>query len=131
MILTFSESEEHILNKVMAVLSDEQNMEQVSVPDSPILTFQNLKILPRRRQVYVDNQEVSLTTREFDVLYYLAQHAGQVLTARQIYGVVSGESAVGCDYHSIESCIYSIRKKLVHDVILTVRGYGYKFNKNI
>lgn len=131
MILTFSESEEHILNKVMAVLSDEQDMEQVSVPDSPILTFQNLKILPRRRQVYVDNQEVSLTTREFDVLYYLVQHAGQVLTARQIYEVVSGESAVGCDYHSIESCIYSIRKKLVHDVILTVRGYGYKFNKNI
>lgn len=119
------------MDKVMAVLSDEQEIEQVSAPDSPILTFQELKILPRRRQVYMDNQEVSLTTREFDVLYHLARYAGQVLTARQIYGVVSGESAVGCDYHSIESCIYSIRKKLVHDVILTVRGYGYKFNKNI
>lgn len=130
-MLTFSESEEYILNKVMAVLSEEQDMEQVSVPDSPILTFRDLKIFPRRRQVYMNDQEVSLTTREFDVLYYLVQHEGQVLTARQIYEVVSGESAVGCDYHSIESCIYSIRKKLVHDVILTVRGYGYKFNKNI
>ena len=127
-MLTFSESEEHIMDKIMAVLSDEQEMEQVSVPDSPILTFWELKILPRRRQVYINNQEVSLTTREFDVLYYLAQYAGQVLTARQIYEAVSGESAVGCDYHSIESCIYSIRKKLGRDVILTVRGYGYKFN---
>lgn len=116
------------MDKVMAVLSDEQEMEQVSVPDSPILTFRDLKILPRRRQVYINNQEVSLTTREFDVLYYLAQHAGQVLTARQIYEAVSREGAAGCDYHSIESSIYLIRKKLGRDVILTVRGYGYKFN---
>lgn len=66
--------------------------------------------------------------REFDILYYLAQYAGQVLTARQIFEVVSGESAAVCDYHSGESSIYSIRKKLGHDVILTVRGYGYRFN---
>ncbi|MDO4286314.1 MAG: hypothetical protein Q4C40_01155 [Eubacteriales bacterium] len=39
------------MDKVMAVLSDEQDMEQVSAPDSPILTFHELKILPRRRQV--------------------------------------------------------------------------------
>lgn len=127
-VLILSDPEEHIMDKIMAVLSDEQEMEQVSVPDSPILTFRELKILPRRRQVYINNQEASLTTREFDVLYYLAQHAGQVLTARQIYEAVSSESAVGCDYHSIESSIYSIRKKLGRNVILTVRGYGYKFN---
>ncbi|MDO4286305.1 MAG: winged helix-turn-helix domain-containing protein [Eubacteriales bacterium] len=116
------------MDKLMAVLSDEQEMEQVSVPDSSILTFQELKILPRRRQVYINNREVSLTTREFDVLYHLARYAGQVLTARQIYEAVSRESAAGCDYHCIESSIYSIRKKLGRDVILTVRGYGYKFN---
>lgn len=127
-IITLSESEEHIIDKVLSVLSDKQDLEQVSVPDSPILTFGDLKILPRRRQVYMSSQEVSLTTREFDVLYYLAQHAGQVLTARQIYEAASGESAVVCDYHSIESSVYSIRKKLGRDVILTVRGYGYKFN---
>ena len=127
-VLILSDPEEHIMDKIMAVLSDEQEMEQVSVPDPPILTFRDLKILPRRRQVYINNQEASLTTREFDVLYYLAQHAGQVLTARQIYEAVSSESAVGCDYHSVESSIYSIRKKLGRDVILTVRGYGYKFN---
>ena len=131
MVLTFSNSEEYIIDKIMTVLSDEQVMERVYVPAEPALKFQGMEIHPRRRQVYLNDQEVSLTTREFDVLSYLVQHEGQVLTARQIYEVVSGESAVGCDYHSIESCIYSIRKKLVHDVILTVRGYGYKFNKNI
>lgn len=130
-VLILSDPEEHIMNQIMAVLSDEQDIEQVSVPDSPILTFRDLKILPRRHQVYINNQEVRLTTREFDVLYYLARHAGQVLTARQIFEAVSKESAVGCDYHSIESSIYSIRKKIGRDVIFTVRGYGYKFNQNI
>lgn len=130
MVLTFSNSEEYIIDKIMTVLSDEQVMERVYVPAEPTLKFQGMEIHPRRRQVYFNNQEVELTTREFDVLYHLARYAGQVLTARQIYEAVSGESAV-CDYHSIESSIYSIRKKLGHDVILTVRGYGYKFNKNI
>lgn len=131
MVLTFSNSEEYIIDKIMAVLSDEQVMERVYVPAEPALKFQGMEIHPRRRQVYFNNQEVELTTREFDVLYYLARHAGQVLTAQQIYEAVSSESAVGCDYHSIESSIYSIRKKLGRDVIFTVRGYGYKFNKNI
>lgn len=70
-VLILSDPEEHIMDKLMAVLSDEQEMEQVSVPDSSILTFQELKILPRRRQVYINNREVSLTTREFDVLIIL------------------------------------------------------------
>lgn len=114
----------------MAVLSEEQTIERVYIPAEPALTFSSLEIRPQRRQILLNGKEIELTTREFDVLYYLAQYAGQVLTARQIYEAVSGESAV-CDYHSVESSIYLIRRKLGRDVILTVRGYGYKFNPDI
>lgn len=131
MVLTLSDSEEHIMDKVMAVLSEEQTIERVHIPAEPTLTFPNLEIRPQRRQILLSGKEIELTTREFDVLYYLARYAGQVLTAGQIYEAVSGESAVGCDYHSIESSIYSIRRKLGRDVILTVRGYGYKLNPDI
>ena len=131
MVLTLSDSEEHIMDKVMAVLAEEQTIERVHIPAEPALTFSSLEILPQRRQILLRGKEIELTTREFDVLYYLARYAGQVLTARQIYEAVSGESAVGCDYHSIESSIYSIRRKLGRDVILTVRGYGYKLNPDI
>lgn len=131
MVLTLSDSEEYIMNKVMAVLSEEQTIEHVHVPDEPVLTFSNLEIRPRRRQILLDDRQINLTTREFDVLYYLARYAGHVLTARQIYEAVSSEYAVGCDYHSVESSIYSIRRKLGHDVILTVRSCGYKFNQDI
>ena len=130
MVLTLSDSEEHIMDKVMAVLSEEQTIERVHIPAEPTLTFPNLEIRPQRRQILLSGKEIELTTREFDVLYYLAWYAGQVLTAGQIYEAVSGESAV-CDYHSVESSIYSIRRKLGRDVILTVRGYGYKLNPDI
>lgn len=111
-------------------MADEQTIERVYIPAEPTLSIRNLEIWPQRRQILLDGREVILTTREFDVLYYLARYAGHVLTARQIYEAVSDECGV-CDYHSIESSIYSIRKKLGRDVILTVRGYGYKFNKEI
>ena len=130
MVLTLSDSEEHIMDKVMAVLAEEQTIERVYIPAEPALTFPSLEIRPQRRQILWNGKEIELTTREFDVLYYLARYAGHVLTARQIYEAVSGESAV-CDYHSVESSIYSIRRKLGRDVILTVRGYGYKFNPDI
>lgn len=130
LILTFSGTEEPIMDKVMAVLSEEQTIERVYIPAEPALTFPSLEICPQRRQILLNGKEIELTTREFDVLYYLARYAGQVLTAGQIYEAVSGESAV-CDYHSVESSIYSIRRKLGRNVILTVRGYGYKFNPDI
>ena len=122
MVLALSDSEEHIMDKVMAVLAEEQTIEHIYIPAEPALTFPNLEIYPQRRQIVLNGKEIELTTREFDVLYYLAWYAGQVLTARQIYEAVSSECAVGCDYHSIESSIYSIRRKLGRDVILTVRG---------
>lgn len=130
MVMTLSDSEEHIMDKVMAVLAEEQTIEHVYIPAEPALTFSSLEILPQRRQILLRGKEIELTTREFDVLYYLARYAGQVLTAGQIYEAVSGESAV-CDYHSVESSIYLIRGKLGRDVILTVRGYGYKLNPDI
>ena len=128
--MTFADSEENVVNKILAYLADKQTVEHVHIPAEPTLSVRNLEIRPQRRQILLDGHEVIMTTREFDVLYYLARYAGHVLTARQIYEAVSGECGV-CDYHSIESSIYSIRKKLGHDVILTVRGYGYKFNKEM
>lgn len=112
MVLTLSDSEEHIMDKVMAVLSEEQTIERVHISAEPTLTFPSLEIRPQRRQIVLSGKEIELTTREFDVLYYLARYAGQVLTAGQIYEAVSSECAVGCDYHSIESSIYLIRRKL-------------------
>lgn len=128
MILTFSESGEQIVNKIMEVLAEDHEIEYIHISDAAVLTFGEMQIDPGQRQVFQNGTEISLTTREFDILYTFARYHNQVLTVQQIYKAVTGEESVE-DYHSIESSIYSIRKKLGHDVIETVRGYGYKFSK--
>lgn len=128
MIMTFSDPEEHIVERILKVLTDEQGLGYIHVEDGSVLVFEDMQILPGQRKVIYNGNEVELTTREFDILYTLARYHDQVLTAEQIYKAVTGEEALG-DYHSIENSIYSIRKKLEHDVIQNVRGYGYRFSK--
>ena len=129
MILSFSESEEYMIQKILEVLGNKQGIDCIYTTDDSILFFEDMQILHNQRKVISKGIEIELTTREFDILYTLARYHNQVLTVQQIYKAVTGEESVE-DYHSIESSIYSIRKKLGHDVIETVRGYGYKFSKN-
>lgn len=129
MILTFSESEEHLIQKILKVLAvEEQEIDYIHVADGSVLVFEDIQILHDQRKVIYNEREIELTTREFDILYTLARYQDQVLTAEQIYRAVTGESAIG-DYHAIENSIYSIRKKLGRDVIQTIRGSGYRFSK--
>ena len=78
MVLTFSSSEEHILDKITMALADEQTLEHVHVLEEPALIFQGLEIRPRQRQIFLNDEEVKITTREFDVLYYLADRKSVV-----------------------------------------------------
>lgn len=128
MIVTFSDPEEQIVKKIMEVLAEDHEIEYIHISDAAVLILGEMQINPGQRKVFQNGAEISLTTREFDILYTLARYHNQVLTVQQIYKAVTGEGSVE-DCHSIESSIYSIRKKLGHDVIETVRGYGYKFSK--
>lgn len=127
-IVTFSDPEEQIVEKIKAVLVEDQEIECISIIDGKEMTFGDLEIRTKQRQVFLKGKEVELTTREFDVLYTLAYYHDQVLTTRQIYKAITGEDVMS-DYHGIESSIYSIRKKLGHNIIQNIRGYGYQFKK--
>ena len=66
---------------------------------APAISLHDLEILPDRRKVYCGKQEVSLTTKEFNLLCYFVANAGRVLTYEQIYQNVwatagQGEAAV-------------------------------------
>jgi DNA-binding response OmpR family regulator len=77
----------------------------------------------------VKGQDLSLTTKEFDVLYFLAANANQVFSKTQIYEGVWGYN--GCsDDNSVIVYVNRIREKLGKhglDYIKTVWGAGYKF----
>ena len=127
-IVTFSDPEEQVVEKIKAVLVEDHEIECISIVDGKEMTFGDVEIRTKQRKVFFKGKEVELTPREFDVLYTLAYYHDQVLTTRQIYKAITGEDVMG-DYHGIESSVYSIRKKLGRNIIKNIRGYGYQFKK--
>lgn len=79
---------------------------------------------------YVKDEELELTTKEFEMLYFLASNPSQVFTKEQIYNSVWGYEGI-CDDNSVMVYIRRIREKLNLyglDYIKTVWGAGYKFS---
>ncbi|MDO4168683.1 MAG: winged helix-turn-helix domain-containing protein [Lachnospiraceae bacterium] len=99
------------------------------------ISLGELKIIPSKRQVFLYNQEISMTSKEFDILEFLAKNRGQVFSKEQIYDRIWGEYYVADD-RNITAYINKIRKKIEPDqskpiYIQTVWGVGYKFNEKI
>jgi len=80
--------------------------------------------------VYVDGERVDLTPKEYDVLAYLAEHKGVVLTRAQILSAVWGYEYVGDD-RTVDWQVKLLRGKLgaCRDHVVTVRGTGYKLEE--
>ena len=79
----------------------------------------------------MDGKEVMLTPKEFDILWFLAENRGEVMTKEQIYSAV-WDGAYLLDEGNIMAFIRKLRKKIEPDpdspiYILTVWGIGYKF----
>ena len=93
-----------------------------------VLTLGNIKIDKSKFQVFVDNKEVSLTQREFELLEYLIKNKGQVCTRTNIIEDV-WDIHFEYDTSVIDVFINAIRKKLnlkKDDPRLhTIRGVGY------
>ena len=81
------------------------------------------------------NTEVTLTNREFEILYLLASSPGRVFSKEQIYELAWEEPYFG-DYNIVMSHIRNIREKIEDNpskpiYIQTVWGVGYKLNENL
>jgi DNA-binding response OmpR family regulator len=68
---------------------------------------------------------VELTAREFQLMETFLDHPGQVLSRAQLLGQVWGRDFDG-DSNVVDVCVLHLRKKLGQEVVLTVRGSGYR-----
>ncbi|CAM3932918.1 response regulator transcription factor [Flavobacterium cucumis] len=97
-----------------------------------VLTLGNITIDKSKFQVFVDNKEVSLTQREFELLEYLIKNKGKVCTRTNIIEDV-WDIHFEYDTGVIDVFMNSIRKKLNltkdQDLIKTIRGVGYIANE--
>lgn len=102
-----------------------------TIDDAKQLTLSNIKVDLSKYQVFVDDKEVSLTQREFELLVYLIKNKGNVCTRVQIIEDV-WDIHFEYDTGVIDVFMNAIRKKLnlskENDCIKTIRGVGYIAN---
>lgn len=96
-----------------------------------VLTLGNIKIIQSKHQIFVENQEIVFTQREFELLVYLVKNKGKVCTRNQIIEDV-WDIHFEYDTGVIDVFMNAIRKKLNlnkdEELIKTIRGVGYIAN---
>jgi len=97
----------------------------------PQLIIRGLKIEKDARRVYINNQEVNLAQKEFDLLLHLASHPNRVFGREELFERIWGFDSLG-DASTVTVHIARIREKIEPDpsnpqYIETVWGAGYRF----
>ncbi|SHF08385.1 response regulator transcription factor [Clostridium fallax] len=96
--------------------------------DTNIQNFYGLKINKLSREVSINDKEINLSPKEFDLLSFLIDNKGIALTRDKILDNVWGVDYYG-DNRTVDTNIKRLREKLLDksEYIATVRGSGYKF----
>ncbi len=125
-----------VLARIKAIFRRVDAMKSTPEPqERSIIHRRRMEIDLERHSVQIDNKEVELTAKEFDLLVYFAQHPGRVFTRAQLLDQVWGYGHEGYE-HTVNSHINRLRVKIEKDpgnpcYILTVWGVGYKFSDQV
>jgi two-component system OmpR family response regulator len=90
----------------------------------PEIEIDDIRLDTRAKTVSKSGQAVTLTAREYSILEYLAQHRGELVTRTELYEHLFDETDDTLS-NLLDVHVFSIRKKLGHDLIVTRRGQGY------
>ena len=93
------------------------------------ITIGNLVIMPEAYMVEKNGEKIELTHREFELLHYLAQHMGQVMTSEHLLQTVWGYDYFG-DVRTVDVTVRRLREKIEDNpssptILVTRRGVGY------
>ena len=112
LILSVTNGEEQILDRIKDFLAEEPGIEIVEPPATKhILTFLGLELHLRKQTVKWRGQPLHLTHLEFFTLAYLARHPGWVFTQEQIYEAVWHEFPEDCGA-AVVNIISQLRRKM-------------------
>ena len=125
----FSPSE--LVARVKAHLSRYERLIGSSMPDNEIIEIRGLKIDKTARRVWVNGEEKTFTTKEFDLLSFLAQNPNHVFTKEELFSKIWDMESIG-DIATVTVHIKKIREKIEFNTakpqyIETIWGVGYRF----
>ncbi len=125
----FSPSE--LVARVKAHLARYERLVNSSVQENDIIEIRGIKIDKTARRVWVDGEEKNFTTKEFDLLTFLAQNPNHVFTKEELFREIWDMESVG-DIATVTVHIKKIREKIEKQTskpqyIETIWGVGYRF----
>lgn len=120
-----------LLARIYALLRRVALDRQVMQPQVHALTLRQLSLDLSARRVFMGEQELQLSTREFDLLAILMKNAGRAMSRNELIDQVWGEDWTG-DARTLDVHVRWLRLKIEEDpaspqYIQTVRGFGYRF----
>ena len=124
----FSPSE--LVARVKAHLARYDRLVASTVPQNDVLEIRGLKIDKTARRVFVNNEEKVFTTKEFDLLLFLASNPNKVFSKDELFRNIWDMESIG-DIATVTVHIKKIREKIEYDTskpqyIETIWGVGYR-----
>ena len=125
----FSPSE--LVARVKAHLARYERLIGSAVEENKIIEIRGLKIDTTARRVWINGEEKAFTTKEFDLLTFLASHPNHVYTKDELFSEIWDMESIG-DIATVTVHIKKIREKIEYDTsnpqyIETIWGVGYRF----
>lgn len=125
----FSPSE--LVARVKAHLARYQRLVNSNMPQNDVIEIRGLKIDKTARRVFVNGEEKAFTTKEFDLLAFLAQNPNHVFTKEELFRKIWDMESIG-DIATVTVHIKKIREKIEMNTskpqyIETIWGVGYRF----
>ena len=125
----FSPSE--LVARVKAHLSRYERLIGSNTQENDVIEIRGIKIDKTARRVWVNNEEKNFTTKEFDLLTFLAQNPNHVFTKEELFKKIWDMDSIG-DIATVTVHIKKIREKIETDTskpqyIETIWGVGYRF----
>lgn len=125
----FSPSE--MVARVKAHMARYERLIGSGVPDNEIVEIRGLKIDKTARRVWINGEEKNFTTKEFDLLTFLAQNPNHVYTKEELFSRIWDMESIG-DIATVTVHIKKIREKIEFNTakpqyIETIWGVGYRF----
>ena len=121
-------SPKELLMRIKAVTNRFNRAKEIEIKEKSVFIYKSLNIDFSARQVFIDELEIELTHKEYELLRLLVENVNNAVTREQLVNDI-WESNISAFDRTLDTHVKSLRKKIgiYSDNIITIRRVGYRF----